>query len=176
MLTQTIISVSLCLIFMLECARLYLGLQGNLKEKVKYIFIFMDDNSWMPTYNFLLSKCLFLCNIDSGFSSILDVFIDPSTTVTIIILIAEHHAGWNGCTRRNVSPTSGTARFWVCGSSRHGETSQASFSYIPVLRWPTQQNRLNTCLNWKNRKRGTLGFLKNERFLKLFNLYTVESN
>lgn len=40
MLTQIIVSVSLFLIFMLECARLYLGVQGNLNEKVKYKILF----------------------------------------------------------------------------------------------------------------------------------------
>ncbi|XP_050541068.1 transmembrane protein 17B-like [Daktulosphaira vitifoliae] len=34
MLIQTILMVSLILIFLLECARLYLGVHGNLKEKI----------------------------------------------------------------------------------------------------------------------------------------------
>lgn len=71
--------------------------------------------------------------VDSRFSRILDVFVNPSTTSAVNILDAEYCTCRNGCSRYNVCYASDTVDFWVCGSSRYGKTSQAPFPYITIL-------------------------------------------
>lgn len=126
MLTQTILSVSLFLILMLECARLYLGVQGNLNEKVRDIYFFVCvfggggaypglPPKYAPLICFKFQSCLFYDIIDSGFSSILDVFVDPPITSTIGILVPEQHARRNCSPRYNVPFTLVAARLWVRG-------------------------------------------------------------
>lgn len=162
MLTQTIISVSLFLILMLECARLYLGVQGNLKEKVReFIFFFFelklplsqgniqDFPQNIPIIIRQISNMFILWLYkDSRFGRILDVFVDPPITTTVGILISEYHARWNSRSRHNVPFTLVATCFRVRGPTWHGETSQTPFPHIAILLHPAHQNRMKKHLNY----------------------------
>lgn len=137
MLNQTIISISLFLIFVLECARLYLGIQGNIKEKVKYRIFILYINICRDINNIVSIRY-----IDSRFGSILDVFVDPPIAFAAIIFVSKYYASRNRCSRRHVHLASVTTRFRVCGPPRYGKTSQASVSRVTILQQSAQQNRI----------------------------------
>lgn len=81
--------------------------------------------------------------VDSGFGCVLDVFVDPSISFANVIFFDKHHAWRNGCSRCYVPLASVTTRIRICGSSRYGETSQATIPHIAILQRPTRQNGMN---------------------------------
>ncbi|XP_025408322.1 transmembrane protein 17-like [Sipha flava] len=93
MLFQTIISVSLFLILMLECTRLYLGVQGNLKEKIPDLAAFWMFSLILQLPLQLLFLLINTMPVERAVQGIMCILLLSQLIFGFVILrdMAEHH-------------------------------------------------------------------------------------
>ncbi|CAH1725812.1 hypothetical protein AGLY_009847 [Aphis glycines] len=93
MLIQIIISVSLFLILILECARLYLGVQGNLNEKIPDLAAFWMFSLILQLPLQLVFLCLNTMPVEIAVHGIMCVLLLSQLIFGFIVLrdMAKHH-------------------------------------------------------------------------------------